>query len=143
MSSWITIVSVPAGIGAPVKIRAASPGPTWPPNPAPAGTSATMRNSTGIRARSSARTAYPSIAETAKGGWVRRAEIGFGENPAEPVGERNLLGRQGLDQGQQTGEGFFDRDHGTASQSPDFPPDLRNSRRSVTVIPRSTALHMS
>src|SRR6516162_6688643 len=41
--------------------------------PAEAGSSATMCNSTGIAARSSARTAYPSIAETAKGGCVLRA----------------------------------------------------------------------
>src|SRR5579885_1348591 len=54
-------------------MRAASPGPTWPPNPVPAGTSATILSLTGISARSAARTAYPSIAETAKGGCVRRA----------------------------------------------------------------------
>ena len=57
VSSWMTIVSAPAGNGAPVKMRAASPAPTCPPNPAPAGTSATMRSSTGTVATSSARTA--------------------------------------------------------------------------------------
>ena len=67
----------------------------------------------------------------------------LGEHPAEPVGERYLLGRQGVDQGQQAGQRFINRNHGFASQSPDLPPDLRNRRRSVTTIPRSTALHMS
>ena len=67
----------------------------------------------------------------------------LGEHPAEPVGERDLLGRQGFDQGQQARQRFFDRNHGFASQSPDLPPDLRSRRRSVTTMPRSTALHMS
>jgi hypothetical protein len=30
-----------------------------------------------------------------------------------------------------------------ATKSPDLPPDLRSKRTSVTVIPRSIALHMS
>ncbi len=67
----------------------------------------------------------------------------FGKDPAEPVRERDLLGRQGVEQGQQARQRFFNRNHGFASQSPDLPPDLRSRRRSVTTMPRSTALHMS
>ncbi len=40
----------------------------------------------------------------------------LGEHPAEPVGERYLLGRQGFDQSQQPRQRFFDRYHGVASQ---------------------------
>ena len=67
----------------------------------------------------------------------------FGENAAEPVGDRDLLGRQLFERREQTRQRFFDGDHGSASQFPDLPPDLRNRRKSVTTIPRSTALHMS
>ena len=67
----------------------------------------------------------------------------LGEHAAEPVDQRNLLGRQRRERFEQTRQRFFDGNHGSASQSPDLPPDLRNRRRSVTTIPRSTALHMS
>ena len=47
VSSWMTIVSAPLGTGAPVKMRAASPGPTLPWNPLPAADSPTTFRSTG------------------------------------------------------------------------------------------------
>ena len=67
----------------------------------------------------------------------------LGQNAAEGVGDRDLLERQLFERREQTRQRFFDGDHGSASQFPDLPPDLRNRRRSVTTIPRSTALHMS
>ena len=80
-----------------------------------------------------------------------RGEV-FGQHAAHRVGNRHLLSRQGLERRQQARQGFFDRDHRLYSlparaigfgKSPDLPPDLRSKRRSVTVIPRSIALHMS
>ena len=112
----MTIVSVPAGNGAPVKMRAASPAPTCPPNPAPAGTSATMRSSRrdrrdilgadgiAIHRRNRKRRLRPA-----------RGDI-LGENAAEPVGNRNLLGRQRFERRKQARQRFFDRNHGSASQ---------------------------
>ncbi len=67
----------------------------------------------------------------------------LGEHAAKSVGERNLLGGQALDQSEDAEERFFDGNHRSASQLPDRPPDFFNSRRSVTVMPRSTPLHMS
>ena len=65
--------SAPSGIGAPVKIRAACPGPTTPENGRPAADSPTHSSRAPALAVSTARTAYPSIAELAKGGCVRAA----------------------------------------------------------------------
>src|SRR4029077_18401374 len=59
------------------------------------------------------------------------------------VGERDLLRRQRRKRFEQTRQRFFDGNHGSASQSPDRPPDLRSRRKSAITIPRSTALHMS
>jgi hypothetical protein len=55
--SWITTVSAPAGSTPPVKIRAASPAPTVPPNGRPAATSPITRSVAGVLATSAARTA--------------------------------------------------------------------------------------
>ncbi len=68
MSSTITAASAPAGIGAPVMMRSASPAPTSPSNAAPAANVPTIVNSTGAPAVSAARTAYPSTAVLRNGG---------------------------------------------------------------------------
>ncbi len=72
MRSTITIASAPSGIGAPVMIRIASPGPTATVGACPAGRSPTTRSDAGAPsdapAVSAARTAYPSIAVFANGG---------------------------------------------------------------------------
>src|SRR5438552_1346149 len=73
LSSTRTTVSAPSGIGAPVMMRIASPGPTSRSGNSPAATSLTTRSSTGADATSSPRTAYPSIAELRKGGTSRSA----------------------------------------------------------------------
>src|SRR6059058_5426314 len=57
VSSTRTTVSAPSGIGAPVMMRIASPGPTARSGNAPAATSPTTRSSTGAEATSSPRTA--------------------------------------------------------------------------------------
>src|SRR3954467_1283564 len=69
----MTTVSLPAGSTPPVKMRAVSPALTWPANGRPAATSPISLSRAGAFATSSARTAYPSIAETSSGGCVRRA----------------------------------------------------------------------
>ena len=56
VTSWITTVSVPDGITAPVKMRAASPGPIARSNGRPAATSPITRSTAGATT-SSARTA--------------------------------------------------------------------------------------
>src|SRR6185312_6388770 len=71
----MTTVSLPSGMTPPVKIRAACPaaiclGKGWP-----AATSPITLSVAGAVATSLARTAYPSIAETAAGGCVRSAAI--------------------------------------------------------------------
>ena len=70
--STMTIASAPSGIGAPVMIRIASPGPTATVGAWPAGRSPTTRSRTGAPGAaadvSAARTAYPSIAVFANGG---------------------------------------------------------------------------
>src|ERR1700752_3840521 len=71
--SWITTVSLPGGHTPPVKIRAAAPLPTRPAKGRPAATSPISFRRAGTVATSSPRTAYPSMAETSSGGWVRRA----------------------------------------------------------------------
>src|SRR5690606_31494828 len=72
VSSTGTTVSAPVGIGAPVIIRAACPAPTVKSGCDPAGISPITARRTGrsalAPARSSARTAYPSIAELANAG---------------------------------------------------------------------------
>ena len=67
----------------------------------------------------------------------------LGEDAPQPVNQRDLLGRQWRQRFEQARQRFFDGNHDAASQSPDRPPDLRNRRKSVTTIPRSTALHIS
>ncbi|OLE60858.1 MAG: hypothetical protein AUG10_03715 [Gemmatimonadetes bacterium 13_1_20CM_2_70_10] len=49
VSSWRTTVSAPAGSGAPVKIRVASPGPSGLVGKRPAGTVSTTCNSARVR----------------------------------------------------------------------------------------------
>ena len=66
--STITTASAPSGIGAPVMIRIASPGPTATVGAAPAARVPTTASSTGAPAVSAARTAKPSIAVLANGG---------------------------------------------------------------------------
>ncbi len=139
----MTIVSVPAGNGAPVKMRAASPGPTCPPKPGPRrdfGDNSQFDRYRGhilgthrvtVHSRDCERRLRPA------GGDI------FGQNAADGIGDRDLLGRQLFERREQTRQRFFDGDHGSASQVPDLPPDLRNRRKSVTTMPRSTALHMS
>src|SRR5215472_9599843 len=56
----------------------------------------------------------------------------LGEDSANPFSDRDLLGRQRLERSEQARQRFFDRNHDSASQFPDLPPDLRNRRRSVT-----------
>ena len=69
LSSTIATASAPAGTGAPVMIRTASPRPRTPSyGGAPAAISPTTFSSTGTAARSAAWTAYPSTAELANGG---------------------------------------------------------------------------
>ena len=71
MSSTAMTASAPSGIGAPVMILAASPGPTEKVGSSPAATSPTMCSRTGaspVPASESARTAYPSIDELSKRG---------------------------------------------------------------------------
>jgi hypothetical protein len=67
----------------------------------------------------------------------------LGENAADRVCQRHLFRRYRGERRQQPRQGLFDRDHQLASYSPDFPPDLRSNRKSVTTMPRSIALHMS
>ena len=55
--SCSTTVSAPAGIGAPVKIRTASPGPTAPSKPWPAAAVPRRRRRAGMAATSAPRTA--------------------------------------------------------------------------------------
>ena len=56
-SSWMTIASAPSGIGAPVKMRTASPGPTAPLKARPAADSPITVKAAGVIAVSAARTA--------------------------------------------------------------------------------------
>src|SRR5262245_11169059 len=71
--SWITMVSAPGGSTPPVKMRAASPGPTAPATGCPAATSPTSLSRAGTSATSAARTAWPAMGETPAGGCVRNA----------------------------------------------------------------------
>src|SRR5690606_6856138 len=68
VSSTGTTVSAPAGIGPPVMMRTAWPGPTARRSSAPAATSAITGSVTGTSAMSLARTAYPAMAGLANGG---------------------------------------------------------------------------
>ena len=70
-SSCITTASAPAGIGAPVKMRAHSPAPIAFTGTAPAGISSTTRK--GASNRSVERTAYPSRSDLSNGGESRSA----------------------------------------------------------------------
>ena len=67
----------------------------------------------------------------------------LGQNAADRIDDRDLLERQLFERREQARQRLFNGDHGSASQIPDLPPDLRNKRRSVTTMPRSTALHIS
>src|SRR5438034_3398918 len=75
--STITTASAPAGIGAPVMMRIASPGPTATAGATPAASSPTTCSVAGAwwgaSAVSAARTAYPSIAVFANGGTISAA----------------------------------------------------------------------
>jgi hypothetical protein len=73
VSSTRTTVSAPSGIGAPVMMRIASPGPTARPGTEPAATAPTTRRRAPACATSAPRTAYPSIAELRNGGTSRSA----------------------------------------------------------------------
>ncbi len=72
-SSCRPMTSAPSGITAPVKMRMHSPGPSDPPNRAPARDSPILRSLIGPSVTSAERRAYPSMAEAGSGGWFSRA----------------------------------------------------------------------
>src|ERR1700677_1914224 len=124
----MTMESAPAGIGAPVKIRTASPGPTAPSKARPAADSPINVNVVG--------------AEVAG----QDASIGRFESDL-PLVERWSAGS---DHARQR---LFDRHHGlhwrlsfgsgAACHSPDLPPRFSISRTASMLMPRSIALAMS
>ena len=95
VSSTLTMASAPAGIGAPVMILIASPGPTRRVGTLPAGTSSMTVSVAGVAVTSSDRTAYPSIAELSNGGMSWEAMTSAASTNPEAVGERRRHSRKG------------------------------------------------
>ena len=65
------------------------------------------------------------------------------QHPPDGLGQGDLFGGQGPEGGGDMPASLGDREHQAASKLPDLPPLLAVRRMSVTVMPRSTALHMS
>ena len=95
-SSWMTIASAPSGIGAPVKMRTASPAATTPGKPRPASARADDAQRRG-RARHVGRAHGVAVHGGSGEGRLRAqgGEVG-GERAPVAGAERNVLGREGL-----------------------------------------------
>ena len=115
--STITTASAPGGIGAPVMMRTASPGPT-----VAVGRRARRRGcrrprggpgaSSAAPAVSAARTAKPSIAVLSNGGTASAAATASAVTQPERVGERHAAGAERAARRPRTcGPGLVERDH--------------------------------
>ena len=150
----MTIASAPSGIGAPVKMRTASPGPTAPSKARPAADSPITVRVAGADAVSAGAqrvAVHGGVGERRLG--AQRLEVA-GEHAAVSRFKRDLfLLERRLGGGEHARERLLDRDHCAhrrlsfgsfaARHSPDLPPRFSISRTPSMLMPRSIALAMS
>ncbi len=137
VSSTMTMASAPGGMGAPVMIRAASPGPTGLSRPdIPAATVPTTFRVTGASATSAARTANPSMAVLAKGGTDSPATASAAvTRPRQPANGRETAG-SGSHPDRTTARASANEIIGGACRT----MSMRKSRNSGPRSSRSTAI---